>query len=173
MTPDVHASPEPKAFVQVPGIIARFLNRATVGVVGTRDAKLVPHVHRVSGWRVEPDGETIACSIPEVFVPGLLESLRDNGEVALTIEEIGPHETYQFKGTFLDAGPCTPADLKAFEGVRDRFAAVVGAFYRLPDTVTKANTRPPSLVVRFRVREIFLQTPGPGAGRRIAPPEGR
>jgi hypothetical protein len=30
---------------------------------------------------------------------------------------------------------------------------------------------PPELVVRLRIREIFLQTPGPGAGRRLVPPE--
>jgi hypothetical protein len=31
----------------------------------------------------------------------------------------------------------------------------------------------PALVVTLAVQEIFLQTPGPGAGRRMVPPESR
>jgi hypothetical protein len=173
MTSDVQSPAEPKGSVQIPGIIVQFLNHATVGVAGTRDANLVPRVRRVSGWRVEPDQETIACTIPEAFLPGLLESLRDNGEFALTVEEIGPHETYQFKGTFVDAGLCTEADLKAFEGLRDRFGTVVTSLYGIPEKACRAYVRKPSLTVRFRVREIFVQTPGPGAGRRLVPPEAK
>ena len=103
-------------------------------------------------------------------MPGLLESLRDNGEFTLTIEEIGPHETYQFKGTFVDAGPSTSADLKVFEGLRDRFGTVVSSKFGLPEEMCRAFTTRPSVTVRFRVREIFAQTPGPGAGRRLVPP---
>ena len=148
-----------------------FLNRATVGVVGTRDRDRVPHVHKVSGWRVEPDGEVIACSIPAAFTPHLMESLEDNGQFALTVEEIGPHETYQFKGVFLDAQPSTAADRQAADRQRERFARVVSAHMGVSEAAARAFGQDPDITVRFRVQEIYVQTPGPGAGRRLVPRE--
>ncbi len=171
MKPDVQSPAKPKGSVQIPGVIVQFLSQATIGMAGTRDASLVPRIRRVSGWRVEPDQETIACTIPEGYTGGLLESLRDNGEFTLTVEEIGPHETYQFKGTYVDAGPCTAPDLSAFEGLRDRFGSVVHSLYGIPEKACRAYIARPSVTVRFRVREIFVQTPGPGAGRRLVPAE--
>src|SRR5262245_649482 len=157
--------------IQIPGIILEFLNRATVGVAGTRDRNRVPHVHRVAGWRVEPDREVIACLIPAAFTRHLLESLQDNGQFALTVEEIGPHEAYQFKGVFVDAHPCTPADRQAADRLRERFTGVVSPLFGLPEAACRGFTMAPDLSVRFRVREIYVQTPGPGAGRRLVPRE--
>ena len=165
------SAPRRPAPVQIPGIILEFLNRATVAAVGTRDRDRVPHVHKVSGWRVEPDQEMIACSIPAAFTRHLMESLEDNGQCALTVEEIGPHETYQFKGVFVDAQPCTAADRKAADRVRERFARVVPPLLGVSEAASRAFGMDPDVTVRFRVQEIYVQTPGPGAGRRMVPRE--
>jgi hypothetical protein len=42
-----------------------------------------------------------------------------------------------------------------------------------PEDVLKRFVSPPSLAVDFEVLEIFLQTPGPGAGTRLVPPMDR
>jgi hypothetical protein len=157
--------------IQIPGVILEFLNRATVAVVGTRDAHRVPHVHRVSGWRVEPGREVIACSIPAAFTRHLMESLEDNGQVSMTVEEVGPHETYQFKGVFEDAQPSTTADRQAADHVRERFGRVVPPWLGVTEAASLAFGMPPQVTVRFRVQEIYVQTPGPGAGRRLVPRE--
>lgn len=157
--------------VEIPGIILDFLNRATIGVAGTRDLHLVPHVHRVSGWRVEPDREVLVCSITAAFTPHLMESVEDNGQFSLTIEEIGPHEAYQFKGRFVDAQPCVEADRHAAERVRERFVKVVSPMFGMSPESCRTFCMSPDLAVRFRVQEIYVQTPGPGAGRRLVPRE--
>jgi hypothetical protein len=169
MTPEERKTAAREEAVQVPGIIISFLNRATVAVAATRDEKLAPRVHRVSGWRVEPDQESMACFIPEAFTAGLRESLEGNGEFALTIEEIGPHETYQFKGKLLDIAPCSTADLQIFQKVRERFGSVVSAFYGVPEEICRAFVMRPTASVRFRVQAIYVQTPGPAAGQRLVP----
>jgi hypothetical protein len=159
--------------IQIPGIILEFLNRATVAALGTRDRNLVPHLHRVSGWRIEPDREVMAVSIPGSFTRHLQESLEDNGQVSMTIEEIGPHETYQFKGTFVDLHPCTAADRQIADRIRERFAKVVPAQIGATEAACRAFGMDPDVTLRFRVREIYVQTPGPGAGRRLVPQEER
>jgi hypothetical protein len=149
-----------------------FLDRATVGVAGTRDKDHVPHMHRISGWMVEPDRHVMTCLVPELFSEHLMSSLEDNGHIAVTIEEIGPHETYQFKGRFLSSRPCDKEDLTLSRQLRDRFAKVVAARFGLAPPVAAAYVVEPSVAVTFEIEEIFLQTPGPGAGRRLSPPEG-
>ena len=88
----------------IPGKILAFLeDKGTVAVSGTRDRNLVPHIHYVSGWSVEPDRRTIRCSIAEAYKDHLISSLEDNGQFALTVEQIGSHETYQFKGDYISS----------------------------------------------------------------------
>ena len=90
----------------IPGKIISFLEEeATVAVAGTRDKNLIPQVHRVSGWSLDSDKTTISCLIPQEYTSNLISSLEDNGQFALTVEQIGSHETYQFKGKYVDSRP--------------------------------------------------------------------
>jgi|RhiMetdeSRZDD1v2_1073273.scaffolds.fasta_scaffold122184_3 hypothetical protein len=156
----------------IPGKILAFLeDEGTIGVSGTRDANLIPDIHYVSGWSVEPDQRTIRCSIAEGHTTHLLSSLEDNRRFSLTVEKIGSHETYQFKGEFVHDAQPSDADLAAHKRVRDRFAKVVSRLFGFPEDLCRAYIPRPGLVICFTVREIFLQTPGPGAGRRLYPPE--
>ena len=74
----------------IPGKIVRFLERANVSHAGTRDRDLVPHGHRVSGWTVGADARTLTILVPETARPHLIESLEDNGQFSVTIEEYPP-----------------------------------------------------------------------------------
>jgi hypothetical protein len=170
MTVSIDPSTETQA-VRVPDAIVDFLDEALVGAAGTRNADLVPRVHRVSGWRVEADRETIACMFAEPFTPHLVESLEQNGWLAVTIEKIPSHETYQFKGKFLSAKPCSAEDIEACDRIRDRFGTVIPMVYPFDGAVARAFCIRPSLTIRFRLLEIYTQTPGPGAGRRLVPAE--
>jgi hypothetical protein len=163
-------SPAEASKLAIPGVILDFLDRATVAVAGTRDAKLFPRVHRASGWRVDSDRRTMSCFFSDYFAKRVLSCVEDNGHFTLTIEEIGPHETYQFKGRYLDSSPCGQEELFTSERIRDRFTRVVSGMYGLSEEACRAYVLKPTLSVRFEVQEIYLQTPGPGAGRRLVPP---
>jgi hypothetical protein len=156
----------------LPGRILRFLERANVAFAGTRDRRLVPHGHRVSGWTVSADGSTLTAFIPESSTPHLIESLLDNGEFAMTTEEFPAHEAYQFKGHYLRHRAVLPGDVEIVDRVRERFLRSVRPFYP-PDfeDPIRAFILEPALAVEFDVREIYDQTPGPGAGRRLVPSE--
>lgn len=157
----------------VPGVMVSFLGRASVAVASTRDERLVPRVHFLSGWSVDADRESVTCLVPAAFTGGLDQTLERRGEFAMTAEVIGPHETYQFKGVLVEARPAGPADRAVYEACRKRFVEAV--MQHLPGRFTEemlfARMREPALAARFAVREIFAQTPGPAAGRRLFPPE--
>jgi hypothetical protein len=155
----------------IPGKIVRFLEQyANVAFAGTRDAALVPYGHRVSGWRVGTDLRTLTALVPEPFTARLVESLQDNGVFAVTVEEFPSHETYQFKGRYLRHRPAQPADVEIVDRIRARFVKALRPLYvDVPEALWKAFIQPPSLAVEFEVSEIYLQTPGPGAGARLVP----
>jgi hypothetical protein len=157
----------------IPAKIIRFLeDRANTGFAGTRDVNLVPCGHRVSGWQTDADGRTLIALIPPASATRLVDALLENGRIACTFEEVGTHETYQIKGRYLSHRPVRPAEIDVASRLRDRFAKGLYSLY--PDErlvgLLKASIPMPSLAVEIEVHEVFVQTPGPGAGARIAPP---
>jgi hypothetical protein len=156
----------------IPGKILRFLERANVSHAGTRDRNLVPHGHRVSGWRVGSDGRTLTVLIPATARAHLIESLEDNGEFSVTIEEYPAHEAYQFKGRYLRHRPVESEDVAIADRMRERFLMSVMPFYGEAAVIpVRAFIQPPGLAVDVEVCEIYVQTPGPGAGARVLPAE--
>jgi hypothetical protein len=156
--------------VAIPGVLLRFLERASVAFGCTRTKDCVPQIHWVSGWTADPDGSTIHCSIAGKFMTGLGEALKDNGRFALTLERIGPHETYQFKGMADSLRPVSAVERAAADACRARFVEALQSFGpRFAGQDIAAYILPPEVTVSLRVHEIFLQTPGPGAGSRLVP----
>ena len=156
----------------IPGKLIRFLEQdANVAFAGSRDRDLVPFGHRVSGWRIGVDHRTMTVLFPDEFLPRLVESLQENRELAVTVEAFPSHETYQFKGHYLSHRDVDGADVEAADRVRRRWVKSLRMLYTdAPEDVLKGFVYPPSLAVDVEVLEIFLQTPGPGAGTRLVPP---
>jgi hypothetical protein len=158
--------------IVMPGKIIRFLDEyANMAFAGTRSRELVPCGHRISGWRLGTDGRTLSAFIAGQFNDHLIESLEDNGEFALTVEEFPSHETYQFKGRYRSHRPLRDEDHEAVSRIRERYMKTMRhLFGDAPDAMLKRFVMAPSLAVEFEVREVYLQTPGPGAGVRLVPP---
>jgi hypothetical protein len=160
--------------IMIPGKIVRFLEQhANVGLGGARDRNLAPFGCRLSGWRVGPDGHTLTALIAPVFAGRILESLQDNGQFAMTFEENPTHETYQLKGRYVRHREIVPDDLVLVASLRDRLAKSMRS--QIPPGVDEAYVVAsivphPSLALEIDVREVYVQTPGPGAGGRLYPP---
>jgi hypothetical protein len=156
----------------IPPKIIRFLEeRASIGFAATRDRNLVPYGHRVSGWQIDASGRTLTAFVSPSSSGQLVESLLDNGRIAVTLEEVGTHETYQIKGRYLSHRPARPAEIDIAGRTRGRFAKGLRTYFPDPKVVAalEASIPTPSLAVEIEVHEVFLQTPGPGAGSRVAP----
>ena len=158
----------------IPGKIVRFLEQhANMGFAGTRDRDLVPFGCRVSAWRVHPDGHTMTLFIPEPLVERVIASLQENGQLAVTVQEHPTHETYQLKGKYVSHRTVDADDLPLVARFRERLVRSIRS--EIPPGVPEAlvggfAVPDPVVAVDVDIREVYLQTPGPGAGGRLYPP---
>jgi len=154
----------------IPDRVVELLHGPAFMQVGTRDAELRPTHAWAIGAVSHPDRETVTFFIPESRSAGVLSNLQHNGRVALGIV-LASHEAYQLKGTYLSTRPTGDEDVALQEAYRAKlFAAARQAGY--PDEIARPFTLGfayrPGVAITFRVEEVFLQTPGPGAGSKMA-----
>jgi hypothetical protein len=133
-------------------------------LVGTRDASLRPASVRGVGARVASDRRQVTVYLPQATSHKAVENLRDNGEIAVAFSRPLDNLAIQIKGS------CTRVRLadKADRPIPERYAvAFVEMTYAIgmPRSLMKRMTVWPAWAASFDVRELYSQTPGPGAGK--------
>ena len=154
----------------IPDRVVEVLSGPSYVQVGTRDESLRPaHTYAV-GAIVHDDRRTVTVLVPTARAARILPHLEANGRIALGMA-LASHEAYQLKGTYVATRPTTPDDLARQEAYRKALLAdALRAGY--PEEIARPMTQgfayTPSVAITFRVEEVFLQTPGPGAGNRLS-----
>jgi hypothetical protein len=154
----------------IPARVIEVLSGPSYVQIGTRDENLRPAHTFAVGAMVHEDRRTVTVLVPTARAARILPHLEANGRVALGIA-LASHESYQLKGSFLATRPTDANDLARQEAYRMAWLAdalKIG----FPETIARPLTLgfayTPSIAITFRAEEIFLQTPGPGAGNRLA-----
>jgi hypothetical protein len=137
---------------------------------GTRNERLRPAQTYVIGAVVHPDRETVTFFVPESRSERILGDLKSNGRVALAVG-LPTHEAYQLKGSYVSSRPTDAKDRAVQEIYRSKLlSALLQAGY--PEQIVKPYilglAYQPGVAITFRAEEIFLQTPGPEAGKKIS-----
>jgi hypothetical protein len=146
--------------------LAEFVEGGLSMLVGTRDATLRPQVDRAVGAFVCPDRETLTVYLNKVLAAKAIANLHDNGRVALTLSRPYDHRSLQIKGQLVSLRDGTEEDRIKQERWLAGFVEhlyIVG----LPRSVIRNLKVFPSVAVTMGIEDIFVQTPGPGAGRRF------
>jgi len=149
-----------------------FLEGPVSVLVGTRDSRLVPEITRAWGPRVFEDLRRISLCVPLATSRKTLDNLEANGEIAATFSLPTNYRTFQFKGRHAAAAEPDSTDLEAVERHRDAFAMVnerlgqprrqVEAFWR-----GEIETSAALVKILFAPEQVFDQTPGPDAGKKL------
>jgi hypothetical protein len=149
-----------------------FLEGPVSVLVGTRDSRLIPEITRAWGPSVSDDGQRISLCVPLATSRKTLDNIESNGQIAVAFSLPTSYRTFQLKGLRATAAEPDTADLAIVERHRDAFAMVneplgqprqrVEAFWRAEIETSAALVK-----ITFVPEQIFDQTPGPGAGRRL------
>ena len=138
--------------------------------IGSRDEALRPKHTMAVGAVVHPDRQTVTVFVPAARSERVLRDLTRNGRIAVNAG-LASHEAYQLKGTYISSRPTDDADRARQEVYR---AALLqdGLEAGFPEDLARSfclgYAYAPGVAITFRAEEVFLQTPGPGAGSRLA-----
>ena len=147
--------------------LAAFLQEGIGIQLATRNAALEPNGVRVVAARVEKDGTHVVAYVPDISARHVLPDLESNGQAALVFARPPDERACQVKGMFAGARSSTDDERAVVEAQWDRWLdrlVTIG----LPREAFEHWVTWPCVAIRVRVNAIFNQTPGPGAGARLA-----
>ncbi|HVT07771.1 MAG TPA: pyridoxamine 5'-phosphate oxidase family protein [Polyangia bacterium] len=139
------------------------LEGPSIMYLGTRNAALEPMSVLAFGLRVEGDGREITVFLPAALAELPLRNLRDNGQMALNIVRPTNNRALQLKGTWLGERRTDEGDRAFVSAYRDALTQELG-LVGIPRSMWRRVAWWPSLALRMELRDVFVQTPGPGAG---------
>jgi hypothetical protein len=137
--------------------------------VGTRDADLRPAHAFPLGVVVGDDRQTVTFFVNQWRAKRILSDLENNGQVAFAAGLLS-HEAYQLKGAYLWSRPATDDEIAFQEAHRAKLCGDLQHWFpkEVAEGLFLGLACRPSVAITFRVEEVFLQTPGPGAGTKMA-----
>jgi len=150
--------------------LVEFIHGPVFMAIGTRNEKLRPTHTFVGGAIVNQDRETITCFVPQHRAEEIRGNLENNGRIAMAVGSLS-HESYQFKGRYVSSRPTDARDVAIQEIHRTKLLALMlqyGYQEQIARPLVLGFRYQPAVAITFRVEEIFLQTPGPEAGKKIA-----
>jgi hypothetical protein len=150
--------------------IVEVIHGPVVMYAATRDEGLRPARTLAVGAVVHPGRETVTFFVPESRSERILSDLRRNGRVALSVS-LTTAEAYQLKGRYVSSRLADAKDRAVQEIYRAKVLAAlcqVGHPQEIAKPLVFGFAYQPAVAITFRVEEIFLQTPGPEAGKKIS-----
>jgi hypothetical protein len=105
----------------------------------------------------------VSVYLAEVLAQPLLRNIGETGRLALQVSNPADHRTVQIKGRALRSGPALDADRAFVERYVQELAQVVDQLGMPYERIVRMVCWP-AIVVELSVDEIYLQTPGLGAG---------
>jgi hypothetical protein len=148
----------------IPDRLVDFVHGAVVAFIGTRDARLRPTATWAFGARVSATTDEISAFVPDIEFDQTRSNLVHNSIVAYTVSDPISTESYQFKGKLAGMRPTTEEERAVQAILRGKLAAKLAMF---PPEFVTGYTFVPSTALTFKVEQVFVQTPGPGAGRQL------
>lgn len=152
----------------LPPTLASLLDGPSIMSLATRNAALEPLSGMAFGLQASLDSSEVTVFLPAVLAADTLANLRDNGQMALTLVRPSDHGSIQLKGTWVGERRTDEKDRAFLERYRDALEEelnVVG----VPRSIWNRLVWWPCVALRMQLRDVFVQTPGPGAGRRLEP----
>jgi len=154
----------------IPDRVVEVIHGPAIMYAGTRNERLHATQTYVIGAVVHADHETLTFFVPKSRSEKILSNLTDNGKIALAVG-LPTHEAYQLKGTYISFRPTDVKDWAVQEAYRSKvLSALLQVGY--PEQLVKPHVLGlvyrPGIAITFRAEEIFLQTPGPEAGKKIS-----
>jgi hypothetical protein len=148
---------------QVPEELVELLEDGVAAWLATHDAELSPEAVRVWGTRVGPDRRTLTLYVSDEQAGRTYDNARANGQLAVFFCRMTDYRAAQVKGELIALRP-TSDDERERQAEYARAFIATSIVVGTPREPTERLAFLPSTAMELRVREVYMQTPGTGAG---------
>jgi hypothetical protein len=149
-----------------PAVIEFIQGGVAVGVA-TRDEGLTPEFARAWGPEVSADGRSVALCVTAPEGSRMRANLELNGAVAVGFSPPTIARAVQLKGVATQVGEPDAADLERVDRHVRSFVAEAERIGAPTELSRRMFVRAGLAAIRVSIDEVFDQTPGPTAGRRL------
>ncbi len=146
--------------------VTDFLESGMSLLIASRDAENRPECGRAVGLRVAADREHVTIFLAQATGSLLLRNLADNGQIAIVASHVVSHRTLQLKGSVVSLRPASDSEHALLADYLERFSKLLERV-GLPRSIVSRLNNWPATAATMRVRELYEQTPGPGAGEPL------
>jgi hypothetical protein len=147
--------------------VVEFIQGGVAVGVATRDADLRPEFARGWGPEVSTDNRSLRVCVSAPDGSRMLANLEQSGAVAIGFSPPTIARAVQVKGVAAWVGEPEAADLERVERHVRSFVAEAGQVGAPAELSQRMFVRAGLVAVEFSIEEVFDQTPGPTAGRRL------
>lgn len=153
--------------------VAGFIGGKVLMIAATRDERLKAHVGRGCGARFDEAAGDVVLLASSTQWPAFARYAAPGAPIAATFVDPESYRAYQVKGRINRVAPSSPAECtRARDYINTMLArmAELGVSRLQLSSVFADDTL---ITIRFWPADLYLQTPGPGAGSPIRSGERR
>ncbi len=136
-------------------------------IVASVDADGLPDAIR--GWGVDVLGPDRVRVLLAADADRTLANLADGGRIALTTTHFITAVSWQLKGVATMIEDASPAERILFDAYCSGCLQILSVAQDMPEGVIARLIPADVVACEMVVEQVFDQTPGPGAGARVAP----
>ena len=137
-----------------------------VGHIGCASSSLKPFHADALGICCDQTRGTIVCCLNKETNKLFIENLEIGSRVSLFVGVIS-HEAYNLKGAVTDLRDVTNDEIQVCDDLRNKMYSFYDELGIPKNLADRYWLKPTDLAVVFSVDKVFVQTPGPDAGKEI------
>ena len=132
--------------------------------VSSKNNKTV-HVDTL-GVKIDKIKFTLTCFVINSECNKVLEYLNESGRISFFVGMIS-HEAYNLKGQYVSSEKLNNSDLKISKNYTNNVIDIITSVGLSKEAALEKYGKVPDLGITFKVDKVYIQTPGPEAGKKI------
>ena len=118
------------------------------------------------GVKIDKIKSTLTCFVINSECKKVLEYLNESGRISFFVGMIS-HEAYNLKGQYVSSEKLNNSDLKISKNYTNNVIDIITSVGLSKEAALEKYGKVPDLGITFKVDKVYIQTPGPEAGKEI------
>ena len=118
------------------------------------------------GVKIDNNKSTLTCFVIKSECKKVIEYLNESGRISFFVGMIS-HEAYNLKGQYVSSEKLNNSDLKISKNYTNKVIDIITSIGVSKEAALEKYGKVPDLGIIFKVDKVYIQTPGPEAGKEI------